>query len=35
MKKYKPPAISQLADDLPPKGGIIHCFLEIYLVAPN
>ena len=35
MKKYKPPAISQLADGLPPKGGLMRRFSESYLAKLN
>jgi hypothetical protein len=33
MLKQKPPAISRLADGLPPKGGLIQRYLAIYLKA--
>jgi hypothetical protein len=30
-----PPVISQMANDLPPKGGLIHRYPENYLITPN
>jgi len=37
MKQFskKPPAISRLADGLPPKGGLINNYLVNYLISPN